>query len=77
MDYHCPLCADQLSENSGLLHCEHCRKNFILQACCPTCHKPLDVLKACGAVDYFCSRGHGLISKKSVELSPAELTSSH
>jgi hypothetical protein len=24
------------------------------------------VLKACGAVDYFCQQGHGLISKKRV-----------
>ncbi|MCZ5895738.1 zinc-ribbon domain-containing protein, partial [Escherichia coli] len=23
--------------------------------------------KACGAVDYFCQHGHGLISKKRVE----------
>ncbi|MGQ7157144.1 YfgJ family double zinc ribbon protein, partial [Escherichia coli] len=25
------------------------------------------VLKACGAVDYFCQHGHGLISKKRVD----------
>ncbi|MDM3143237.1 zinc ribbon domain-containing protein, partial [Citrobacter sp. Cf120] len=34
---------------------------------CPECHLPLQVLKACGAVDYFCQNGHGLISKKRVE----------
>ncbi|XNM86295.1 zinc-ribbon domain-containing protein [Escherichia coli] len=27
----------------------------------------VEVLKACGAVDYFCQHGHGLISKKRVE----------
>jgi hypothetical protein len=32
----------------------------------PGVPKPLDVLKACGAVDYFCQQGHGLISKKRV-----------
>ena len=32
--------------------------------------KPLEVLKACGAVDYFCQHGHGLISKKRVEFIP-------
>ncbi|MFP3107918.1 zinc-ribbon domain-containing protein, partial [Escherichia coli] len=31
------------------------------------CHQALQVLKACGAVDYFCQHGHGLISKKRVE----------
>ncbi|MGI3453244.1 zinc-ribbon domain-containing protein, partial [Citrobacter arsenatis] len=34
------------------------------------CHQPLQVLKACGAVDYFCQNGHGLISKKRVEFVP-------
>lgn len=42
-------------------------RGFRLEACCPDCHKPLDVLKACGAVDYFCQNGHGMVSKKGVE----------
>ena len=41
-----------------------------LEARCPECHQPLQVLKACGAVDYFCQNGHGLISKKRVEFVP-------
>ena len=49
---------------------QHCAKAFALQARCPDCHKPLEVLKACGAVDYFCQHGHGLISKKRVEFVP-------
>ncbi len=40
-----------------------CAKDFSLQALCPDCRQPLQVLKACGAVDYFCQNGHGLISK--------------
>ncbi|MBD4516896.1 hypothetical protein GUG76_17515, partial [Xanthomonas citri pv. citri] len=43
---------------------------FTLEARCPECHQPLEVLKACGAVDYFCQHGHGLISKKRVEFIP-------
>ncbi|VTP65910.1 Protein of uncharacterised function (DUF1407) [Serratia rubidaea] len=33
---------------------------------CPECGQPLQELKACGAVDYLCQHGHGLISKKRV-----------
>ncbi|MCI2073925.1 MAG: zinc ribbon domain-containing protein, partial [Serratia liquefaciens] len=33
---------------------------------CPECRQPLQELKACGAVDYLCQNGHGLISKKRV-----------
>lgn len=45
----------------------HGDKDVELEAVCPECHKPLQVLKACGAVDYFCQNGHGLISKKRVK----------
>lgn len=75
MDYRCPVCTGPLSDTGGQLYCAPCQKHFTLQARCPTCHQPLDVLKACGAVDYFCSGGHGLISKKRVEFSLAEMTS--
>ncbi|HCD7474801.1 TPA: zinc ribbon domain-containing protein [Klebsiella michiganensis] len=50
--------------------CERCAKEYVVEARCPDCHKPLEVLKACGAVDYFCQNGHGLISKKRVEFVP-------
>ena len=46
------------------------KKDIPLEARCPECHQPLQVLKACGAVDYFCQNGHGLISKKRVEFVP-------
>ena len=48
----------------------NCKKDIPLEARCPECHLPLQVLKACGAVDYFCQNGHGLISKKRVEFAP-------
>lgn len=43
------------------------RQRLYRRALCPECHQALQVLKACGAVDYFCQHGHGLISKKRVE----------
>ncbi|AJF74379.1 MULTISPECIES: zinc ribbon domain-containing protein [Raoultella] len=63
----CPLCHAPLALEAGSARCASCEKEFTLQALCPDCHRPLEVLKACGAIDYFCQHGHGLISKKRVE----------
>lgn len=62
----CPDCHTSLEPQSGVAHCENCNKDILLEAHCPECHQPLQVLKACGVVDYFCQNGHGLISKKRV-----------
>ncbi|RNW21595.1 zinc ribbon domain-containing protein [Citrobacter werkmanii] len=66
----CPDCHAELEPQNGAARCENCQKDFQLEARCPECHQPLEVLKACGAVDYFCQHGHGLISKKRVEYVP-------
>lgn len=71
MELNCPGCQTPLEHNGETAHCETCDKDFTVQALCPDCHQPLQVLKACGAVDYFCQNGHGLISKKRVEFSIA------
>lgn len=70
MELCCPVCNQPLSRTDGGAHCDGCQQDFLLEARCPDCHKPLEVLKACGAVDYFCQHGHGLISKKRIELVP-------
>ncbi|AKK83749.1 hypothetical protein ABY61_21625 [Klebsiella aerogenes] len=67
MELNCPICHARLETQGNGAHCAHCEKDFALEARCPDCHQPLEVLKACGAVDYFCQHGHGLISKKRVE----------
>ncbi|OIY00288.1 zinc ribbon domain-containing protein [Citrobacter freundii] len=67
MSITCPDCHAELEPQNGVAHCEHCHKDIQLEARCPECHLPLQVLKACGAVDYFCQNDHGLISKKRVE----------
>lgn len=36
---------------------------------CEVCRQTLEILKACGSVDYFCPHGDGLIAKKWVTLS--------
>ncbi|HIG8797551.1 TPA: zinc ribbon domain-containing protein [Raoultella terrigena] len=63
----CPLCHTPLELQGGRAHCGRCEQDFAVEARCPDCHRPLEVLKACGAIDYFCQHGHGLISKKRVE----------
>jgi len=50
-------------------HCQSCQSDYQQQARCPQCQQSLQILKACGAVDYFCQHGHGLISKKAVQFS--------
>ena len=67
MELICPQCGGALEAQGDSAHCAHCAKNFALEPRCPECHQPLEVLKACGAVDYFCQHGHGLVSKKRVE----------
>lgn len=67
MTLSCPVCQQPLEHNGDTAHCAACNTDYHVEAQCPDCHKPLQVLKACGAVDYFCQNGHGLISKKRVE----------
>lgn len=67
MEFICPTCQASLEVQGQQAHCAHCDKIFTLEPRCPECHKPLEVLKACGAVDFFCQNGHGMISKKRVE----------
>ncbi|MEN3752214.1 zinc ribbon domain-containing protein [Mangrovibacter yixingensis] len=70
MEYRCPECQGECTQQGEQWVCEKCHETMVLQPLCPECHKPLEVLKACGAVDYFCQNGHGLISKKRVDWQP-------
>ncbi|QCR35301.1 zinc ribbon domain-containing protein [Nissabacter sp. SGAir0207] len=63
----CPVCAQAMSEQNGHYLCPKGHGEFRQEAACPECGLPLEVLKACGAVDYFCPNGHGLISKMRVK----------
>ncbi|MFI8416598.1 zinc ribbon domain-containing protein [Serratia sp. NPDC078593] len=69
METLCPQCHQPMIWVSGHFHCEACNDAFKQLALCPDCGQPLQELKACGAVDYFCQNGHGLISKKRLRLS--------
>nr|WP_254900115.1 MULTISPECIES: zinc ribbon domain-containing protein [Lonsdalea] len=66
----CPQCRLEMPEIGGRsderFRCVGCRRDYRRLALCPECGLSLQVLKACGAIDYFCPQGHGLISKKRV-----------
>ncbi|PVZ85503.1 primosomal protein N' (replication factor Y) - superfamily II helicase [Serratia sp. S1B] len=69
MDALCPACAQPMNWADGDYHCQICNRHYRQIAECPDCGQPLQQLKACGAVDYLCQQGHGLISKKRVKFS--------
>ncbi|PWC18791.1 zinc ribbon domain-containing protein [Brenneria corticis] len=70
MEVTCPRCHGVMNwKNDHCFHCPACRQDYLREAYCPECNHPLQVLKACGAVDYFCQQGHGLVSKSRVVFS--------
>nr|WP_314985612.1 zinc ribbon domain-containing protein [uncultured Pantoea sp.] len=72
MNVMCEKCQQPLSLSAGEFICCACGAHYSAQPCCPECHQPLEVLKACGAVDYFCRNGHGLISRKRILFQPPD-----
>ncbi|MFV0576915.1 MAG: zinc-ribbon domain-containing protein [Vibrio sp.] len=43
--------------------CTECQESFIEYVPCPDCEAEMDVMKACGAVNYFCPKCNELKSK--------------
>ncbi|UQY43201.1 zinc ribbon domain-containing protein [Mixta hanseatica] len=68
----CERCKSPLTLTDHDFSCQQCDAHYARQPQCPECHQPLQVLKACGATDYFCPHGHGLISKMRVEFVPVK-----
>lgn len=66
MEAHCPQCDQTMEWVNGYHHCAACERDYRQLTHCPDCGQPLQELKACGAVDYLCQNGHGLVSKKRV-----------
>ena len=64
MQTHCPQCNTEL-ERSGELkrHCRTCDSDFLLDVSCRECGQPLQRLKACGAVNFWCEECNELKSK--------------
>ncbi len=66
----CPHCQQPLTYSEQRFDYPHCQYHFTALACCPDCQQPLQVLKACGAIDYFCTHGHGPDLQQARALSP-------
>ncbi|PZD63901.1 zinc ribbon domain-containing protein [Pantoea ananatis] len=60
----CEKCYHPLAPGEIDLICTGCGVRYRYQPVCPDCHQPLEQLKSCGATDYFCHHGHGLISRR-------------
>ncbi|MCS5947209.1 zinc ribbon domain-containing protein [Klebsiella variicola subsp. variicola] len=69
MELDCPPCHAPLDVKGSSAHCAQCERVFALEARCSECHQPLEVLKACGAVDYFASMAWPDLEKR-VEFIP-------
>ncbi|MBV4367969.1 zinc ribbon domain-containing protein [Erwinia sp. BNK-24-b] len=70
MSEHCPVCQHHLIARGERFYCASCQRDFAAKAICPDCGQSLQILKACGAVDYFCPNGDGLISGRRVVFKP-------
>ncbi|SIR42731.1 zinc-ribbons [Aeromonas sp. RU39B] len=68
----CPLCGEDIDPRSRETTCSHCQGLYRITASCPDCGEPLERLKACGAVDYFCNRCNQLVSKSRVNFSASK-----
>ncbi|MEQ4513120.1 zinc ribbon domain-containing protein [Dickeya zeae] len=78
MDTYCPECQqamvwrasdrqhDVQHSRNDQYYCEACQRDFLRLTLCPECEQPLQVLRACGAENYLCANGHGLISRSRV-----------
>lgn len=65
MEDRCPQCAELLQWDGGYV-CHSCEQHYHKQVYCPSCHRPLEKLQACGSVSYFCNTCNELKSKSAV-----------
>lgn len=72
-DWKCPDCSAPLLRQGRELNCPTCVRVWTEQTLCPQCESELELLKACGAIDYFCPQCKVLQSKRTLlrRLQPA------
>lgn len=69
MNTQCPECqSSMLKQGNQQFLCSDCQILYQQKVLCPECDRPLERLQACGAVDYLCLNGDGLISKKRIKI---------
>lgn len=64
--WHCPQCAELLVRQGLELQCLACVRAWRERQLCPQCESELELLKACGAIDYFCPSCNTLQSKRTL-----------
>lgn len=74
MNFICSHCQSALSGEQSDVYCPQCHTRYRMTAYCPECQAGLQVLRACGAADFFCQQ-HGLISSSRVIWHPKAIQS--
>ncbi|WP_432453881.1 MULTISPECIES: zinc ribbon domain-containing protein [unclassified Agarivorans] len=62
----CPECDGELIPEHEHWLCVACHHRYLQRVHCDKCDAELEILKACGAVDYFCKHCNELKSKKAM-----------
>lgn len=62
----CPACGGELIADGNSHRCATCQARFKERALCPDCRHELEVLKACGAVQYFCPECRAVQSRSTL-----------
>jgi hypothetical protein len=64
----CPICNNEMGKNNrtGEYFCETCNQIYVKRATCNKCGKEVELLSACGALQFFCNTCNELKSKNSV-----------
>lgn len=62
----CPSCNTNLQKIDDTYSCDACKTRYREIIHCPKCDAPVETLKACGALSYFCNHCNELQSKSSV-----------
>lgn len=65
-DWKCPDCSAPLLRHGRKVQCVTCERSWTELILCPQCESELELLKACGAIDYFCPRCKMLQSKRTL-----------
>jgi tRNA(Ile2) C34 agmatinyltransferase TiaS len=64
----CPQCNQTMAYLGKFVYqCQPCAQSYQAQVHCSTCGDRLELLKACGAVDFFCNACNEMKSKSSAD----------
>lgn len=67
-DLACPSCQQTMAYQGKFVYrCDDCEQTYHAEVHCQQCGDRLALLKACGAVDFFCNQCNEMKSKSSAD----------